>query len=94
MNHKTLRPTQGRVGWAKIVKLASDCAREMSLRMIENSTLPAKVRKSPCEGPGPPQAVWAGGSGPLGISDTKCPCEPPEVASKFPASKGCQRAML
>ena len=56
-NQETLRPTQGRVGWEKIVKLASDCASEMSLRMTAKSTLRVKVTKGPCEGPGPPQAL-------------------------------------
>ena len=56
-NQETLRPTQGRVGWAKIVTLASDCASETSLRMIANSTLRVKVTKGPCEGLGPPRAL-------------------------------------
>ena len=75
-NHKTLRPTQGRVGWAKSVKLASDCANRMSLQMIANSTLRVMVTRSPCEGPGPPQLYAASGSGLLRISVTKCPCKP------------------
>lgn len=56
-HHETLRPTQGRVGRAKKAKLASECAGEMSLRMIANSTLRVKVMRGPCEGPGPPQAL-------------------------------------
>ncbi len=37
--HKALRPTRGRVGRTKIAKLASNCASEMSLRMIASNTL-------------------------------------------------------
>ena len=56
-NHETFRPTQGRVGWAKIKKPASKCASEMSLQMIASSTLRVMVTRSPCEGLGPPQAL-------------------------------------
>ena len=85
---------KGRVGGAKIAKLASNCASEMSLQMTAKRTLRVKVTKGPCEGPGPPQLYAASGSGPLRISDTKCPCKPPEAVSEFPTSKGCQRALL
>ena len=50
--HKALRLTRGRVGQAKIAKLVSKCACEMSLQMIASSTLHVKVMKSPCTGPG------------------------------------------
>ena len=45
-------------GWAgHKAKLASECAGEMSLRMIASSTLRVKVMRGPCEGLGPPQAL-------------------------------------
>ena len=50
--HEALQLTRGRVGRAKIAKLASKCASEMSLQMIASSTLRVKVMKSPCKGPG------------------------------------------
>ena len=50
--HEAQRLTRGRVGRAKIAKLASKCASEMSLRMIARSTLRVKVMKRPCTGPG------------------------------------------
>ena len=51
-HHEARRLTRGRVGRAKIAKLASKCASEMSLRMIASSTLRVKVMKRPCTGPG------------------------------------------
>ena len=56
-HHETLRPTQGKVGRAKIAKLASERASEMSWRMTAHSILCVMVTRSPCKGPGPPQAL-------------------------------------
>ena len=90
----TLRPTQGRVGRVKIAKLASERASEMSL--ANDSAQQTACRGHEERLPG----AWATPSfmRPAGMGcwnrHHKVSLQTAKGASKFPAPKGCWRALL
>ena len=85
-HNETVSYTYPREGWP------SEPASEMSLANDSDQQTACRGAKSPCEGSG---LYAASVSRPLCIGITKCPCELlRECASEFPASQGCQRALL
>ena len=84
--HEAHRLTRGRVDRAKIAKLASKCASEMSLRMIASSALRVKVTKRPCTGPGPPPpppSFMRQAERRTAYRRHKCPSELPRLQASF-----------
>ena len=83
-------------GWAgqKLPSLQANMRAKWALQMIASSKLCVELTRSPCEGPGPPQALcglqeWANA-----YRHHKVSLRTAKDASKFPASKGCWRALL
>ena len=90
-NHETSRPTQGRVSWAKIAKLASKRASEMSLQMIAGSAQCVMVTPSFMRPVVVGRCVWVSQSVPAnhqGCKQVSCIQRLPEsIASRLTLPK-------
>ena len=92
-HNETLTSTQGRVG-AKTAKLASNVLAKWALRMIARCKLRVGVMRSPCKGPGPPQALCGEREWATAYKHHKVSLQTAKGANEFPASQGCRRAFL